>query len=161
MDGVTWTQLPPVDDILTKKFDEWQRSLFEKGQSFTPLRGGNADHKYQFMTKTGPPATEGGDPTDEQKELTEEERLAWMVHEVDTACSVVPAGAYVLLSTQQVVANDFYKGLSISESLMLDSYLHLRKPVRLESKPVSERAGLAKSTRFLDSVADDLPKGSW
>ncbi len=37
-------------------------------------------------------------------QLLEEERLAFAVHEIDAACSVVPLGAYVLLSTQQVRA---------------------------------------------------------
>jgi len=95
------------------------------------------------------------------KELSEEDRLAFAVEEVDSACAVVPLGAYVLFSTQQVVANDFFKGLSVAQGLKLDSYLHLRTPVRLAGAAASERAGLSKSTQFLDSLADDRPHGAW
>jgi hypothetical protein len=37
-DGVTWTLLPAVDTALTKRYEEWQHSLFAKGRAFEPFK---------------------------------------------------------------------------------------------------------------------------
>eukprot|EP00286_Rhodomonas_abbreviata_P011435 CAMPEP_0181338604 /NCGR_PEP_ID=MMETSP1101-20121128/28728_1 /TAXON_ID=46948 /ORGANISM="Rhodomonas abbreviata, Strain Caron Lab Isolate" /LENGTH=304 /DNA_ID=CAMNT_0023449351 /DNA_START=253 /DNA_END=1167 /DNA_ORIENTATION=- len=158
-DGVSWALLPAVTDEVKAQVGEWQESMRNKGRVFTPLTGDPAS-KYEFTTKTGPPG-ETGEAAEEPKELQEDIRLAHMVEEIDSGCSVVPVGSFILNSAQTVVANPYYRGLSLSQGLKLDSYLHLRKPVVLPSQPVSERALLDKSTQFLDPVSFDVPKGSW
>ncbi len=48
-------------------------------------------------------ATQGeSEPSEENKHVIEEERLAFIIHEIDQACSVVPVSAYLLTSSQQV-----------------------------------------------------------
>jgi len=159
-DGVSWTLLPTVDDAITEKWMGYRDWLRTQGRIFTPFRGEPA-HKFEYTTKTGPPKTEGGEHTEESKHLLEEERLACVIHEIDHLCSVVPVGAYLLSSSQQVVLNPFYMGLSLEKGSEMNSYLHLRKPEVLPNKPLADRANLAKTTQFLDSIADDVPKGSW
>mmetsp|Transcript_20358 Transcript_20358/g.31796 ORF Transcript_20358/g.31796 Transcript_20358/m.31796 type:complete len:259 (+) Transcript_20358:110-886(+) len=158
-DGVSWALLPAVDEEVTSKMAEWDESLRAKGRVFTPLTG-DPSNKYEYTIKV-PAAEEGAEPTETPKELLEDQRLAFMVAEIDKACSVVPVGAYVLNSSQRVVANPYFKGLSLSQGLKLESYLHLRKPEVLPKLSMTERSVLQKSTQFLDTVVHDQPKGSW
>ena len=37
-DGVTWSLLPAVDSVLTKRYEEWQHWLFAKGRAFEPFK---------------------------------------------------------------------------------------------------------------------------
>ena len=77
-----------------------------------------------------------------------------MVAEIDAACGVVPVGAVVLNSSQRVVFNPYFKGLSLSEALKLESFLHLRRPTELQKQPL---AAMSKSTQFLDKVRAPPP----
>jgi len=159
-DGVSWALLPAATDEVKGKVKEWEEAMRSKGRVFTPLAGDPA-FKYEYTTKTGAPAAEGGEPAEEPKDLQEDLRLACMVEEIDKACSVVPVGAFILSSSQAVMVNPYYRGLSLSSGLKLDSYLHLRKPEVLPTLPISDRALLQKSSQFLDPVSHDVPKGSW
>uniref|UniRef100_A0A7S0V383 Radial spoke head protein 9 homolog n=1 Tax=Hemiselmis tepida TaxID=464990 RepID=A0A7S0V383_9CRYP len=154
-DGVSWTLLPTVDEAVTAKWLGWRDWLKGKGRIFTPFTGDPA-HKFTY---TPPPPAEGGEAAEAY--VLEEERLACVVDEIDQACSVVPQGAYMLQSGQQVAPNPYYKGLSLQQGTDMGSYLHLRKPEVLPTKPISELAGLSKTTDFLDRIGDDLPKGAW
>ena len=80
-----------------------------------------------------------------------------MVAEIDAACGVVPVGAVVLNSSQRVVFNPYFNGLSLSEALKLESFLHLRRPTELQKQPLAERAAMSKSTQFLDKVRAPPP----
>jgi len=140
--------LPDVDEEVKKKYSEWSSSLKKKGTVFTPLKG-DASHKYEYTVG------------EETKELSEDERVAFMVQEIDEECSVVPVGSFVLNSSQRVIVNPYYKGLDLSAAVRLDSYMHLRKPRTTPALPVAERSALKKSTQFLDFIANDQPKGCW
>jgi len=155
-DGISWTELPKVDEAVLAKVAEHKASLRAAGKTFEPLNG---DPAYVFKYNvTVPPAEEGAEPTTEEKELPELERLAAMVEEIEFATAVVPVGAFVLTSKQSVVANKFYRGLPLSDGLSLRSYQHLRTPQRTAPAEIST---MSKSKEFLDTVADDTPRDSW
>jgi len=40
-------------------------------------------------------------------------------------------------------------------------YVHLRQPITFPKKTLLQREGLSKSLDFLDTIQDDIPKGSW
>mmetsp|Transcript_4607 Transcript_4607/g.9075 ORF Transcript_4607/g.9075 Transcript_4607/m.9075 type:complete len:310 (-) Transcript_4607:346-1275(-) len=159
-DGVAWTLLPTVDDEVKGKVAEFDTFVRAAGKVFEPLMGDSA-HVFKY-TVSVPPAEEGGEATTEEKELAEDERLAAMVAEIDEATSVVPVGSYVLTAAQRVQANNFYKGLPLSDGLSIRSYIHLRSPhgSSEETGPINQSA-MVKARDFLDSVAGDTPKGSW
>jgi len=150
-DGVSWTLLPAVDNSIESKWHEWREFLKSKGRIFTPFTG-DPSHKFEYQS---------AGQSDPSSFVLEEERLACVVNEIDQVCSVVPAGAYLLQSSQRVVPNMYYNGMSLEQGLKMSSFLHLRPPQFLPNKSISERAGLSKTTDFLDSVEDDLPKGAW
>jgi radial spoke head protein 9 len=52
-------------------------------------------------------------------------------------------------------------GLTSVEAGDLSNYYHFREPTALAKKSVLERRGLVASTDFLDSLAEDSPKGVW
>mmetsp|Transcript_28676 Transcript_28676/g.55979 ORF Transcript_28676/g.55979 Transcript_28676/m.55979 type:complete len:306 (-) Transcript_28676:110-1027(-) len=152
-DGVSWTLLPTVDEAIEAKWLGWRDYLKGKGRIFTPFTGDPA-HKFTYTSTKA-------DGTETESYTLEEERLACVVHEIDQSCSVVPFGAYLLQSDLQVVANPYYKGLPLAKGTDIKTYLHLRKPEIMPTKPVSELAGLSKTMDFLDSLNDDLPAGAW
>jgi hypothetical protein len=87
-----------------------------------------------------------------------------MIQEIDDATSVAPIGAYTLTSSQKVVANNFYKGLSVAEGFSMNAYLHLRAPHHNgadKNNNTTNISAMAKSREFLDMVANDAPKGAW
>jgi len=142
-----------VDEAVLAKVAEHKASLRAAGKTFEPLNG---DPTYVFKYNvTVPPAEEGAEPTTEEKEFPELERLAAMVEEIEFATAVVPVGAFVLTSKQSVVVNKFYRGLPLSDGLSLRSYQHLRTP---QSTAPAEISTMNKSKEFLDTVADDTPR---
>lgn len=158
--GVGWTLLPTVDGELKSKVAKYDAFVKANGKVFEPLHG-DAAHVFKF-TVTVPAAEEGGEATTEEGELPEDERLAVIVAQIDEATSVVPAGAYVLTSSQRVQANPFYRGLPLSDGLSIRSYLHLRSPhAAAEQAAPTEQSAMVKALDFLESVAEDTPKGSW
>jgi hypothetical protein len=121
-----------------------------------------------------PPAEDGTEaPAPEAPreafEMSEEERLACAVAEVDEDTSVVPKGAYVLTGSQQVVSNPYFKGwakgfaaadASAPHDTSLTSFCHLRKPKKLPAVPAADRSILDKTVDFLDTLDSDRPIGA-
>ena len=52
-------------------------------------------------------------------------------------------------------------GLTAPESGKLSNYFHFRPPIRLPQKSLTHRATLDKSVHFLDTIDEDIPKGTW
>jgi len=166
-DGVTWVPLPNIDAALSKKYLLWKENTRSKGTIFSPFTG-DAATKFAFEVvgpapPTPPPAEDGSDvPVPEAPrdayELSEEERLACVVSEIDEDTSVVPKGAYVLTGSQQVVSNPFFKA---SHDISLTSFCHLRKPKKLQGQTAADRSALSKSVDFLDTLEGDRPIGCW
>lgn len=164
VDGVTWAQLPALHPVLLNT------CLRIKGRLT-----GSAAHEYLVQE----PATSFNSTVppevsllrkEERKEdgsvmytttLTEEKRLAALVVAIDTDAAVVPRGAYHKTPTGEIEINPSFEGLSAADAKKLKSYFHFRTPVVLPKKSPTETAQLEKSLDFLDTIADDIPDGSW
>jgi len=110
-----------------------------------------------------PPDGEDGAPAQEgPKKLTEADRLAQLVQEIDFDTAVVPRGSYVLDEAHMVVPSADFKGLSSSEASALTSYVHFRAPVSIAAlRTLARKDAQIHSSSILDGIAEDQPKGCW
>lgn len=108
-----------------------------------------------------PPAEEGEEATNEAGVLTEADRLAQVVMEIDFDSAVVPKGAYALNEAHIVVPSVNFTGLGASEASVLESYVHFRSPTSIASLRALARDDVHFYGNFLDPLAEDLPKGCW
>jgi hypothetical protein len=60
------------------------------------------------------------------KELTEIDRLNYVVYAIENDCQIAPLGAFKMTSQHQVRRNEAFKGLGASDSLNLTNYVHFR-----------------------------------
>lgn len=109
---------------------------------------------------TAPPAGEGEAPPEEPV-LTEAQRLALAVLEIDFDTAVVPKGAYTLSEAHVVVPSGDFRGLAMSEAKQLQSYVHYRAPVNVASLRALARDDMHLHGGFLDPLAGDVPMGCW
>eukprot|EP00500_Bicosoecida_sp_ms1_P004724 CAMPEP_0203809250 /NCGR_PEP_ID=MMETSP0115-20131106/2151_1 /ASSEMBLY_ACC=CAM_ASM_000227 /TAXON_ID=33651 /ORGANISM="Bicosoecid sp, Strain ms1" /LENGTH=273 /DNA_ID=CAMNT_0050717967 /DNA_START=96 /DNA_END=917 /DNA_ORIENTATION=+ len=96
-----------------------------------------------------------------KERFSEVHRLAYAVAQIDRATAVVPRGAYLVSATHHVLRNAAFGGLDSTTAASLDNYYHFRAPEALARKSALERAGMVQSTDFLDSLAEDTPRGVW
>jgi len=106
---------------------------------------------------------QGDTEVDEEQVTTlkEEDRLAAVIADIDREAVIVPRGAYVRAANGRVYENRCFDGLSEAEAAKLGSYLHLRKPETLLQKTQLQRADNDRAIDFMDSLEDDVPRGSW
>ncbi|XP_069014490.1 radial spoke head protein 9 homolog [Embiotoca jacksoni] len=134
-----WFLLPPVTDVMIQ-----EASKAAKGQFM-----GDPSYIYEKL---------------EEEEVvikvTEENRLAVTVHQIDKEVSLVPRGAFIKAPNSLVQINRGFGGLSESESKKLDNFLHFREPM-YQKKSILEMSKLNPAIDFLDELKDDIPKGSW
>ncbi|KAK9533413.1 hypothetical protein VZT92_008532 [Zoarces viviparus] len=95
-----------------------------------------------------------------QTTVTEESRLAVMIHQIDEEVSVVPRGAIVRNPLDLIQINRSFGGLSYSEARRLDNFLHFSK-AKNPKKTVLEVGVVNQTIDFPDVLMDDIPKGSW
>jgi radial spoke head protein 9 len=103
-------------------------------------------------------AEAGGDPS---KSLTEADRLAWVVQEIDFDTAVAPKGAHALNEAHVVVRSGDFRGLGMTEATGLGKYVHFRSPSSVASLRALARSDATFYADFLDSLEADLPKGCW
>jgi radial spoke head protein 9 len=60
------------------------------------------------------------------KDLTELDRLTFVVYAIENDCSIAPVGAFKMTPTHQVRRNEAFRGLQGVEAGQLHSYLHFR-----------------------------------
>ncbi|TNM95038.1 hypothetical protein fugu_017797 [Takifugu bimaculatus] len=96
-----------------------------------------------------------------ESKVSEENRLAVVIHQIDEEASVVPRGAFIRDLRGLVQVNRSFAGLSPSEATRLSNFLHFRKPKNQKKRRILEMADLNPAIDFLDVVSDDVPKGSW
>jgi hypothetical protein len=60
------------------------------------------------------------------KDLTELDRLTFVVYAIENDCSIAPVGAFKMTPTHQVRRNEAFRGLSGSEAGQLQNFLHFR-----------------------------------
>ncbi|CAG5135006.1 unnamed protein product [Candidula unifasciata] len=149
-DCMQWGLLPPVTAQMKTN------AKLAKGR-FT------GDPSYEIehieVKKTG-----DGDDATEEEELTtikEEDRLTAVIAEIDNDVRIVPRGAFVQVPTAEVVKNRSFEGLLVQEAAKLCNYMHFREAQCLNLKSLLQRANLDRAIDFMDSIEDDIPRGSW
>ena len=60
------------------------------------------------------------------KDLTELDRVNFVVNAIENDCQISPVGAFKMTSAHQVRRNEAFKGLSCEASVCLSSYCHFR-----------------------------------
>ncbi|CAE8620592.1 unnamed protein product [Polarella glacialis] len=111
-----------------------------------------------------PQLDENGEPIPVQgpKKLTEADRLARLVQEIDFDTAAVPKGAHTLSASHSVVAANDFKGLTSSDAAALTSYVHYRAPVSIAALRTLARVDAqAHAGNILDGLDGDQPKGCW
>jgi len=109
-----------------------------------------------------PPADEGGEEGAEKPaKLTEVDRLAQVVQEIDFDTAVVPKGAHSLNEAHVVVPSSDFKGLGLTEATAISKYVHFRPPTSVACLRALARADVQFYANFLDPLESDLPKGCW
>jgi len=88
-------------------------------------------------------------------------RLAFVVSQIDTSCSVVPRGAFTLSAKGTVQRNALFPGLDVGEATDLSNYLHFRQAHGLARKSALDKKDLVKDVDFMDPLSEDDPKGCW
>lgn len=95
------------------------------------------------------------------KHLTELDRLAVVVNQINDSCSCAPKGALKFTPTQTVHLNEGFRGLSPDESNQIANWQHFR-PVRSEAKlGLVARNEAVYNDDFLDSLDADKPNKCW
>jgi radial spoke head protein 9 len=100
-------------------------------------------------------------PKLKKKNMTETDRLSFVVKTIDHDTSLVPIGAYKMLPINELRRNDLFEGLSSEDLDKKEKYVHFR-PV--ESNERKDKIAMGKAVfdfNFLDSITDDPIKDSW
>jgi len=95
------------------------------------------------------------------KDLTEVDRLKYVVLAIENDCQIAPVGAYKMTAQHQVRRNEAFKGLDSSASTDLNSYLHFRNVQTDEKKALLDEPSAPFNSNFLESISGDEPKGCW
>lgn len=95
------------------------------------------------------------------KELTEIDRVNYVVHAIETDCQIAPVGAYKMTAAHQVRRNEAFQGLSADDSLKVTSYLHFRNVLVPEKKKQLDLPSAPFDPLFLEGIQNDKPNGCW
>ncbi|KER31000.1 hypothetical protein X801_09722 [Opisthorchis viverrini] len=139
------------------------KSDIEKSKYFKGRFTGDPSYECEFVDIRQRPGEEGDEIEERENLITmkEEDRLAATIERIERDVSIIPRGAYMRLSSGQVIRNKNFEGLTVAEAAKLLSYFHFRPPIQLPHKPLLDRARLDKAIDFLDTIEDDNPKGCW
>ena len=95
------------------------------------------------------------------KDLTELDRLKYVVLAIENDCQIAPVGAFKMTSQHQVRRNEAFKGLTANDTLSLNNYLHFRNVQSDSHKKALDDPSAPFNARFLESIQGDQPKGCW
>jgi radial spoke head protein 9 len=95
------------------------------------------------------------------KNLTESDRLSFIVRSIDHDCSVVPLRGFKMLPINEIRRNDLFEGLSSDEIGKLENYFHFRKIESQNKKDMIDMGKAVFDFSFLDCLSDDELKCSW
>ncbi|XP_028653118.1 radial spoke head protein 9 homolog [Erpetoichthys calabaricus] len=120
---------------------------------------GDPSHEYEYSEtkKTG----EEDQEEETSIKIKEEHRLTATISLIDDDVAVVPRGAYIQTPHGHIHTNRSFQGLSMTEAKKLNNYFHFTEPIYLKKKSLLEKADMDPSIDFLDSLEEDVPKGSW
>ena len=100
---------------------------------------GNPDiilEKYESNNSPAEEESEGGDsfkPKPRKKNMTETDRLSYVVRAIDRDCAVVPVGGYKMMPINELRRNDLFEGLNSEDLDKKEKYVHFR-PVENQEK---------------------------
>ena len=100
-------------------------------------------------------------PKLKKKNMTETDRLSFVVRTIDHDTSVVPVGGFKMLPINELRRNDLFEGLSSEDLDKKEKYVHLRPVENQEKKDKIAMGKAVFDFDFLDSIADDPIKESW
>ena len=100
-------------------------------------------------------------PQLKKKNMTETDRLSFVVRTIDHDTSVVPVGGYKMLPITEIRRNDLFEGLNSDDIDKKEKYVHLRPVENQEKKDKIAMGKAVLDFEFLDSIADDPIKDSW
>lgn len=95
------------------------------------------------------------------KNLTELDRLAFVVKAIENDCQVIPVGSVKLTPLHEVRKNEAFKGLDHTNGFVEESYLHFRSAQTKDKKDLNQKDDAIFRSDFLESIADDEIQGSW
>ena len=95
------------------------------------------------------------------KNLTESDRLSFVVRTIEHDTSIVPLGAFKMLPINEIRRNDLFEGLSSDELGKIENYFHFRKIESQNKKDMIDMGKAVFDFSFLDSLSDDNLKGAW
>ncbi|XP_063240912.1 radial spoke head protein 9 homolog [Bacillus rossius redtenbacheri] len=119
------------------------------------------DPALQLDVKQDLPPQSGDSELPFSTTLKEEDRLAAAVKEITEEGAVLPRGALHKRCSGDVVQSQVFKGLTKFEALQLKYYLHWRSPREKWTKNLLVHPKYNYSIDFLDTIAEDVPSGSW
>ena len=96
-----------------------------------------------------------------KKNMTETDRLSFVVRTIDHDTSVVPVGSFKMLPINELRRNDLFEGLSSEDLDKKEKYVHFRPVENQEKKDKIAMGKAVFDFDFLDSIADDPIKDSW
>ena len=89
------------------------------------------------------------------KDLTELDRLKYVVQAIENDCQIAPAGAFKMTSLHQVRRNEAFKGLTSKTSTALNSYVHFRNVQTEAKKKALDDSSAPFNPNFLESISAD------
>ena len=100
-------------------------------------------------------------PKLKKKNMTETDRLSFVVRAIDRDCSVVPIGGFKMLPINELRRNDLFEGLNSEDLDKKEKYVHFRPVENQEKKDKIVMGKAIFDFEFLDSITDDPIKDSW
>lgn len=95
------------------------------------------------------------------KNITELDRLAYTVNEIDRQCHLVPEGSTKLTPLHEIRRNEAFVGLNKDDAICLSKYYHFRRVEFKDKVDQMERDDSVFKFDFLDPIESDPIKGSW
>ena len=95
------------------------------------------------------------------KNLTESDRLSFVVRTIEHDCSVVPLRGFKMLPINEIRRNDLFEGLTSEEIDKLENYFHFRKIECQNKKDMIDMGKAVFDFSFLDCLCDDELKCGW
>ena len=100
-------------------------------------------------------------PRPKKKNMTETDRLSFVVRAIDRDCSVVPVGGFKMMPINELRRNDLFEGLNSEDLNKKEKYVHFRPVENQEKKDKIAMGKAVLDFEFLDSIADDPIRDSW
>ena len=100
-------------------------------------------------------------PTLKKKNMTETDRLSYVVRAIDRDTSVVPVGGFKMMPINELRRNDLFEGLNSEDLEKKEKYVHFRPVENQEKKDKIAMGKAVLDFEFLDSIVDDPIKDSW